>query len=117
MWGSAFRIVLKFIIALPNHAPVLAVGMPDLRTIKSAAVTTDDLGRKYAIGTVTALQFFTPSDLILYHVKFFRIDNRSMAVFNIILRRFSFIVLPLLCQEIHGDLLLQQRRAFVFLIL
>lgn len=48
----AFAHPLEFVIALPDHLPVFAVGMPDLCPEEISTVTADKPGSKYALSIV-----------------------------------------------------------------
>lgn len=103
--------------AVTWHLPlVFAVGMPDLGTIIAAAIPTDDAGGENAAATVVEAQFFPPGKLSLHQIKLLRVDDRLMALFDVVLGNLALIDLPLFVQKIHGKALLKKCRALVLFI-
>lgn len=94
-------------VALPDCAAIFAVGMPDLGTIVTAAIPTDDAGGENAAAAVVEAQPFPPSKLSLHQIKLLQVDDRLMALFDVVLGNLALIDLPLFVQKIHGKALLR----------
>ena len=72
MGRPALFLALELSVALPNGAAVLAVGVPDLGSVKATAVATDDAGGKNAATAVAVAQPLPPSELGLNPVELVR---------------------------------------------
>jgi len=67
--GSAFLLIRKFMVALPDHPSIFAVGMPDLASVEPAALSADDSARKRAVPCHITFGGFPFLKFILYHVE------------------------------------------------
>ena len=112
----AFLIALEFAVTLPDHAAVLAVGMPHLGTVKFSAVTADDLRGKQPGAVMILPNCFSPLELRLYMIPFVRVDDGRVAVLNIVLRYLALIDFHFLLEKIHCEAFLKERCALVFLV-
>ena len=90
--------------------------MPDLLSIIPATVPADDAGGENAIAAVASSDAFPSGQFRLHLLEFFRRNDGLVIRFHIVLGNLAFIHLVLLRQEIHGECLLQQGIAFVFLV-
>jgi len=106
-----FIIVLEFLIALPDRAPVLAGAVPHLGTVDPATLTAYDFAREaaYTAGVADAL---TPFHLVLNYIEHLRGNDRRVAIFNIVLGNLAFVDLMLFSQKINGVLLLSNDSMF-----
>lgn len=101
-----------FAIALPNGVPV-GGRMPGLSSIPTATVTADDFvgnGQEGAIpadGVRPCGLHFLPHRLA---------DDTGMSVLHIVLRRFALVWFSGFCQEIHGNLFLEDGIAHIFFV-
>ena len=68
----AFAHPLEFVIALPDHLPVFAVGMPDLCPEEISTVAADKSGSKYAFPIVLPPQVLPPQQFCLHQFKLLR---------------------------------------------
>lgn len=91
--------------------------MPSLTAIPSATVAALDLCPEYALAAVGSADAFPALDLLLNGVPFRRVDDRLMAVLDIVLRYFALVDLPLLRQKVRGKTLLKERRSPVLFVL
>jgi len=78
--SRAFVVAFEFGVALPDRAAVLAVGVPDLGTVETAAVSADDAGGEYAFPAIASSQSPAPCKLFLDGIPFIRLNDRLMAV-------------------------------------
>ena len=81
--------------------------MPCFDSIPSAAITTFKLRAKNALTAVCSAYGFPALDLLLNGLPFIRVNDRLVAVFDIVLRHFAFIDLPLLGQKVCRKTLLR----------
>ena len=101
-----------FAIALPNGVPA-GGRMLGLSSIPTATVTADDFvgnGREGAIpadGVRPCGLHFLPHRLA---------DDTWMSVLHIVLRRFALVWFSGFCQEIHGNLFLEDGIAHIFFV-
>ena len=65
--------------------------MPCFDSIPSAAITTFKLRAKNALTAVCSAYGFPALDLLLNGLPFIRVNDRLVAVFDIVLRHFAFI--------------------------
>ena len=77
----------ELVVALPNRPAVFVVGMPYLRSEKSAAVLADQLSTKAAFSAVSAAKRSSSCKFKLHILPFVRLDYCGMAAFNIILQK------------------------------
>lgn len=85
MERGAFCFVFEFPVALPNYPAVLAVGVPDLRAIYTAAVPADDLAGEWGEAIMPPTQVFPPGNLQLNCFPLGWFDNSRVAVLHIVL--------------------------------
>ncbi len=102
MGRLAFPLPGELLIALPDNAAVLAVGMPDLGTVKAVAVAADDAGGENAAAAVAVAQSLPPSELGLDNIELMGLDNGLVAFLDIILLDLALVDLPLFTEEING---------------
>ena len=107
MRSAAFLLVAELPIALPNHAAVLAVGMPDLGAVAATAVTADQAGGEHPAAAVVEAHTFAPSELGLHHIELMGLDDGLVALLDPILLHFAFVDLPLFTEEINRIALLR----------
>jgi len=96
----------KLLVALPDGAAVLAVGVPYLGAVKAAAVAADDAGAKNAVAAVAMAQPLPAHELGLHLVKLLWVDDGLVALLNVILRDLALVDLHLFLQEIYREPLL-----------
>ena len=84
MGCGAFRFVLEFPIALPDHPAVFAVGVPDLGSVYTSAVTADDLTGEGGEAVMPPSQLLPPGNLHLNRFPFGRLDDGWVAALNIL---------------------------------
>lgn len=101
MWSAALFLVVELSVALPDNAAVLAVGVPDLGAVVTAAVATDQPGGEYSAAAVVEAHAFAPSILGLDNIKFMGLDDGLVAPLNPILLDFALVDLPLFTEEIN----------------
>ena len=93
MWRGAKVTAFELAVALVNHTAIFTVGMPNLRTKVTPAVSADDF-RGVNAGAAVRFDASFP-ELRLYKIELIRRDNRRMAVLDIVLRNLSLIDLLL----------------------
>ncbi len=103
-------------VALPNHPPIGAIGMPHLATIKATTITTDYLANEYSRATQFLSNVFAPSNLFLRKFKDTQRNDSGMAILDEILRNLAFICFGFLGQEVYGKAFLQNGVSSVFLV-
>lgn len=116
MGRFAFALSFEFPVALPDDSPIAVGGVPGFCPENFAAVGAEDLPGKGTGLAVPGAAVFAPFQLRLHLFPLPRLDNGGVAVLHIILGYFSLIDLCFLGEKIHREGLLQQRRAFVFLV-
>ena len=84
-WEDLISVSLEFVIALPDHTAIFAVGMPDFCPEEISAVSADKPGRKYALSIVLPPQVLSPQQFYLNQFKFIRRNDRIMTLLNVIL--------------------------------
>ncbi len=98
-------------------AAIFGAAVPDLSTIVSAALSTNNLcGEGTAPMKMTAV-WTSALDFVLHQLEGIRIDNGWVRVLDVILRDLAIIFLDSFGEEIYGVGFLEQGVAFVFLIL
>ena len=83
----------KLAVALVNHTAIFTVGMPNLRTKVTPAVSADNLGRINAGAAVRLNAAFLK--FRLHKIELLWRDNCRMAVLDIVLRNLSLVDLLL----------------------
>ena len=116
MRGAALFLVAEFAVALPDHPAVLAVGVPDLGAVESAAVAADQPGGEHPAAAVVEAHALAPSELGLDNIKLMGLDDGLVAFLDIILLDLAIVDLPLFIEEINRVAFLEQGSTFVFLI-
>ena len=116
MRGAARFLTIELFVALPDGAAVLAVGVPDLGTVESAAVAADDAGGENAAAAIAMAQLLAPLILGLHQIKLLRVDDGLVALFNVILRDLALVDFLCFIEEIYRKALLKERRPLVLLI-
>mgnify|MGYP007059316931 CR=1 FL=1 len=86
-------VALELAVALVNHTAIFTVGVPNLRTKVTPAVSADDF-RGVNAGTTVGLDASFP-ELRLHKIELIRRDNCRMAVLHVILRNLTLIDLLL----------------------
>ena len=77
--------------------------MPDLSPEEAAAFTANDFGGKKVCRTVMAVKRLSPTDLQLNTVMFERIDDRFVAMLNVILRHLTLVDLHSFFQKVDRE--------------
>ncbi len=98
----AFFIMIKFMIALPNHPAILASGMPDLAAIETAALTTDNLSGERAATRFIAFFLLSFFQLMLNEIIDLWGNDSGVAIFNIVLGNFPLVGFLFLGEKIDG---------------
>ncbi len=98
--------IVVFAVAAPDGGAVLVSRVPCLPAVPSAAVVALDLGTENAGAAVRPAYGFPALDLLLNRFPFIRVNDRLMAVLDILLRHFALIDLSLLGQIICRETLL-----------
>jgi len=101
MRSAALFLVAELSVALPDNAAVLAVGVPDLGSIVTAAVAADQPGGKYSAAAVVEAHAFAPSKLGLDNIKLVGLDDRLVAPLDPILLDLALVDLTLFTEEIN----------------
>ena len=83
-------LIFELLIALKYHASIFIRGMPDLSTVETATVSTDDFAVKSLIA-VSSAQFLAPCHFFLHRFKFLSGDDGFVRIFHIILGYFAVI--------------------------
>lgn len=81
-------------------------------SIPSAAITTFKLRAKNALTAVCSAYGFPTLDLLLNGLPFIRVNDRLVAVLDIVLRHFALVDLPFLGQKICRKALLRRNKRF-----
>ena len=101
-----FAMSAIFLVALPNHAAVRGVGMPDFAAVKASALPADDPAGKGMEAACKQPDLFALFQLILYKVENLRVDDRRVAVRHI-MQAGSFgkirQMIGLICKTIYED--------------
>ena len=113
---AAAVFAFEFAVALPDHPAVLVRAVSDLAAVEFAAIAADDLCRERAEAVVVLALGLPDRHFILHLLPFLRIDNGRMALVHNVLRHLALVDLHLFGKEIHGEFLLQDRRALVFFV-
>ena len=116
MRRGAFLCALKFMVALPYHTAVLAVGVPHLGTVWLSAITAENSARERTLREGVPGGLLPPAKLALYHIPRFCIDNGRVAVLHVILRNLAFVDLHLLGEVVGGESILKSGIALVFFV-
>ena len=101
MRRAALFLVAELAITLPDNPAVLAVGVPDLGSIVTAAVAADQPGGKYSAAAVVEAHAFAPSKLGLDNIKLVGLDDRLVAPLDPILLDLALVDLTLFTEEIN----------------
>ncbi len=88
--------LIKFAVALPDARPVPVGRMPCLDSEPAATVAALELCTEDALAAVCPAYGFPAFDLVLHCVPLQRINDRLVAVFDIVLRYFALVDFPLL---------------------
>ncbi|HOO62086.1 MAG TPA: hypothetical protein PKV44_06670, partial [Bacillota bacterium] len=89
-WSLAFLLIFELAIALEDDGFVFVRGVPDLATVKTAAVSADDFAVKGLV-TISPAQIFAPRHFFLYRLKFLWGNNGFMGAFNVVLGHFTIV--------------------------
>ena len=109
--------IVIFAVAAPDRGPVLVGRVPCLPAVPSAAVAALDLGAENAGAAVRPAYGFPALDFLLNGLPLVRVDDRLVAVLDIVLRHFALIDFSLLGQKICRKTLLKQCRPAILLVL
>ena len=116
MRSATLFLVAELSVALPDNAAVLAVGVPDLGAVESAAVAADQPGGEHPAAAVVEAHALSPSELGLDNIKLVRLDNGLVAPLDPILLDLALVDLPLFIEEINRIALLKECRSLIFFI-
>lgn len=116
MGRATFFSAIKFVVALPDHPAVLAVGMPHLGAVPASAVATFYFAGEDAHAALPVRPRLPDGHLLLHRLKYGRLYDGIVVVFHIILRDFALVDLFLFGEEIYRVHFLEERIPFVFFI-
>ena len=114
---AAVLAIVVFAVAAPDRGAVLVGRVPCLPAIPSAAVAALDLGTENAGAAVCTAYGFPALDFLLNGLPLVWVNDRLVAVLDIVLRHFALIDLPLLSQKVCRKALLKQCRSAILLVL
>ena len=116
--GTRLFLIILF-VAPPNVAFVafiVLVTAPCLSAEKVAATATDNPCREWRGASHRSAQFRSALHLSLHGVEVLGTDYGGMTVFNMALQYLTLILLSVFGEKVCGELLLQNRLAFVLLV-